>query len=182
MASIDFGATMWGRSWLRVVEPISGTPYPQLPRARRMARDLDVVVGEAVGRISAEVEERGLMLPIEITVPLWTEGVGETALELLRAHGGGGVGGELSRELLDDLVKRDVSISVPLSHLECRCPCRSRATHCVHVLACIYAAVLAIDERPMLAYELRSPQTLEIGGPDADWVRLESLNSASFYG
>lgn len=182
MASIDFGATMWGRSWLRVVEPISGTPSPQLPRARRMARDLDVSVGEAPGTISAEVVERGLTLPVEITVPTWTKGAGETAGELLRVHGGGAVGGELSRELFDDLVKRDVSVSVPLDQLEFRCHCRSRAMHCVHVLACIYAAVLAIDERPMIAYELRSSQTMDTGRLDADWVRLEALSSVGFYG
>lgn len=182
MASIAFGSTMWGRSWLRVVEPISGTPHPQLPRARRMARDLEVSVGEAAGQISAKVEERGLTLPVEIAVPTWAEEAVETALELLRAHGGGVVGGELSRELFDDLVKREVSIAVPLDELECRCRCRSRATYCVHVLACIYAVVLAINERPMFAYELRSPQQVGTIGPGAEWVRLDSLSSDGFYG
>lgn len=182
MAAVDFGQTMWGRSWLRVVEPISGTPNPQLPRARRLGRDLDVSVGDEAGVIRAEADDRGRTFPVEIMVPKWSDDAYGRAKGLLHAHEGGGVGGELSRTLFDDLVNEDVRIAVPFEQLDYRCSCRSRSSPCVHVLGCIYAAVLAIDERPMIAYELRSPQRADTTAHDSDWVRLDVLSSEGFFG
>lgn len=182
MATIDFGATMWGRSWLRVVEPLNGTPNPQLPRARRLARDAEVVVGQGTGVISAQVEDAGSTLHVTVIVPMWGSDEAETAQALLHEHEGGSVGGELPQALFDELMDRGVTIGVPLDRLECSCPCRSRNTHCAHVLACIYASVLVVDQRPISAYELRSPVPFVEPEANTDWASLSSLSSAGFFG
>ena len=178
MAGVEFGMTLWGRAWLRVVELISSAPNPKLPNARRLARGIDDAIRIESGLITAVIETNS----VELAVPLWTENERETVEERLSASNVRGAGGDLPDSLAEDVKAAGVDIACELDRLQVTCNCRSRADKCVHVFAAIYGAVLAIDQQPTRAVDVRSPR-LRSGRTliDSDWIALETLDVERFF-
>lgn len=178
MASVEFGMTHWGRAWLRVVERISSAPNPKLPNARRLARGIDDAIRIESGLITAVIDTNS----VELEVPLWAESKLETVEERLSCSNVRAAAGDLPDSLVEDLKESGVDIACELDRLQVKCTCRSRADTCVHVFAAIYGAVLAIDQQPTRAVDVRSPRR-ESGRTliDSDWIALEDIDSGHFF-
>ncbi|AUM20299.1 hypothetical protein CSW53_27455 (plasmid) [Rhodococcus ruber] len=71
----EFGATAWGRAWLRQIEPIliAGDPDRDLVRARSLARR--AIDGLCIDghRVTARLTERGREHVIVLDIPTWTD-------------------------------------------------------------------------------------------------------------
>ncbi|MDN5604512.1 MAG: hypothetical protein L0G59_03705 [Kocuria sp.] len=178
MAGVEFGMTLWGRAWLRIVERISSAPSPKLPNARRLARGIDDAIRVESGLITAVIETNS----VEIAVPLWTENELATVEEKLSSSNVRGAGGDLPDALVEDVKTAGVDIACELDRLQVTCTCRSRTDKCVHVFAAIYGAVLAIDQQPTRAVIVRSPRR-ESGRTliDSDWIALEDIEVGPFF-
>lgn len=178
MAGVEFGMTLWGRAWLRVVEPISAAPNPKLPNARRLARSLDEDLRIEPGRITATFDADR----VEIEVPLWTESELSVIDRMVRSSEARASAGDLPDELVGELKSAGVEVACGLEGLPTNCSCRSRAENCVHVLAAIYAAVLLIDQQPIRAVELRSPRRQSVEALiDPDWIALADVDADRFF-
>lgn len=82
----EFGATAWGRDWLRLAEPTAtDRPDPALPRARSLARNDRVHdLKLTAGRVTAVVADRGGHR-VDITVSVWNDTQLERARTALAA-------------------------------------------------------------------------------------------------
>jgi len=182
----EFGATPWGRAWVRTVESTAvSAPNALLPRARGLARNHAVALSTETGRVVARVSASGAVHEVRIDLPPWSEETSAEARRLiagsLAAHGGLAAG-DLPDSLDADFRDRGIGHAVGLAEQTSTCDCRTRKRPCVHVLATVYALSLRIDERPALAVELRS-DVVEVGPePEPDWIALGDLDVAAFYG
>ncbi|WP_086829841.1 hypothetical protein [Allokutzneria sp. NRRL B-24872] len=163
MTQPEYGATPWGRAWVRAVESTAVTrPNPLLPRARSLVRNNAVTELRAeTGSVTATVSGH----TVHIGLPLWTD----VPEGLVADHTG-----DLPDELADTL-----AVAVPLAEQHTECDCRTRNPHCAHVLAALYALSQRVDERPVLAATLRYPLTEPT---DPDWIPLAEIDVAGFYG
>ncbi|WP_166969427.1 SWIM zinc finger family protein [Brevibacterium atlanticum] len=178
MAGVEFGMTLWGRAWLRVVEPISAAPNPKLPNARRLARSLDDDLRIEPGRITAAFDADR----VEVEVPLWTDAERAVIDRMVSSSEAPASAGDLPDELVGELKSAGVEVACALERLQTTCSCRSRAENCVHVLAAIYAAVLLIDQQPTRAVDLRSPRRQRVEALiDPDWIALGDVDADHFY-
>lgn len=178
MANVEFGMTHWGRAWLRVVERISSAPNPKLPGARRLARGLDDAMRIESGLITAVIDTNS----VKIKVPLWSENELATVEERLSSSNVRAADGDLPDALAEDVKESGVEIACELDRLQVTCSCRSRVDRCAHVFAAIYGAVLAIDQQPTRAVDVRSPRR-ESGRTliDSDWIALEDVDGGHFF-
>lgn len=178
MAIVEFGTTHWGRAWLRVVERISSAPNPKLPGARRLARGIDDAMRIESGLIAAMIDTNS----VEIEVPLWTENEQNTVEERLSSSNVRAAAGDLPDSVVEALKESGVDIACELDRLQVQCTCRSRVDKCVHVFAAVYGAVLAIDQQPTRAVDLRSPKR-ESGRMliDSDWIALSDVDGEHFF-
>lgn len=189
MTPAEFGATPWGREWVRTIERTAGPPNPLLPRARSLARNHTVTVSVTPGRIDAEVVVARATHRVRIDVPPWPEptraDVSRLLAEAVQAHGGPAHGGPAHGDLPDalaaDLTRRGIAAAVRPDEDTGTCDCRTRRRPCVHVLATVYALAQLVDERPVLTFEARS---LDVppAGPSPDWIPVADLDAAGFYG
>lgn len=69
----EFGATAWGRAWLRQIEPvlITGPPDRDLPRARALARRAIEDLTIEANQVTARLTERGHKHTITLNIPIW---------------------------------------------------------------------------------------------------------------
>ncbi|MDF0529331.1 SWIM zinc finger family protein [Tsukamurella sp. 8F] len=182
----EFGATVWGRAWTRTVEKTSASvPNPSLPKARTVARNQGATVTTEVGTVTATVAVSGAAANVRIEFPSWPEPVQRTARELLAASLAAHPGlaaGDLPDGLADDFASAGITFAVPLDEHTATCDCRSRKRPCVHILATLYALSMRIDERPRLALELRMAGSDAVDDADREWIPLDDLDVATFYG
>lgn len=181
MAQPDFGATAWGRAWLRTVEPLSGVPHPGLPKARALARNQKATLTVEAGRIDAEVIDGAASHRVEVSITRWNGAEEASADDVLAAENAVSVAGDLADGLVGRLAKRGVRVAVALEDLRVSCTCRSRSRPCPHVLAVIYGLILLIDERPLTALELRTSSSPAGGSADSPWVPLSAIDPEHFY-
>ncbi|WP_433871228.1 hypothetical protein [Saccharopolyspora sp. CA-218241] len=169
-----FGATAWGAAWVRTVETTAiSRPDPALPRARSLARK-GAVTGLTTepGRVSAEVAGHR----VAVGFPLWEPGADRLVAE---ADTTGLAAGDLPDELVDRL-RPTHGIAPPPDQQHPTCSCRTRAPRCAHVLATLYALAQHVDERPLLAVELRLAHP-PVAAPPPDRIPLADLDPADFY-
>ncbi|MGP9724365.1 SWIM zinc finger family protein [Corynebacterium sp. AOP40-9SA-29] len=193
MAEAEFGATLWGRAWLRTVERTDGTPRAQLPKARSLARNhkVELVLPGAAGvaAVTATVADGSSTHTVTLAPCGWSAAEQDAAGSVLAA-----LRPDASGDLPDDLIGRfsDAGVSVvPATPDEtASCTCRARSKPCAHILATLYTVVSTIDERPLTALELRCPDGIGSGGgngggadadADADWIALEDIDPATFF-
>lgn len=180
----EFGATAWGRCWLRTVERTRGTPNPLLPRARSIARNQQAVLTLAPGLVTAAVSEKAGIATVRIELPTWPADVDRTAALHLRqfsARRPDSPAGDLPDSLADDLAEAGVPIAASLDEIVATCTCRARRRPCAHILATIYAVVLRVDEQPRLAVELRTERPRTAGPADPGWIPLTQIDPSTFY-
>jgi uncharacterized Zn finger protein len=185
----EFGATGWGRAWVRAVESTAVTaPNPLLPKARSLARnDAVSTLDTAAGRITAEVVDRGATHRVVLDIPLWTgqvRAVVDRLVDRALVDNPGLAPGDLPDALATELARRGIDIAVPPARQTADCTCVSRKTPCAHVLAVHYALAQRVDEQPALALALRTPHraTSTQRQADPDWIELAELAPAGFYG
>lgn len=186
MIPAEFGATPWGRAWVRTIESTTATgPNPLLPKARSLARNHAVTLVTTTSRLAAEVAASGVVHRVRIDLPRWPDPTQADAKRLISkamADNRGLALGDLPDTLAADFAHHDIGIAVALDDQIAACDCRTRRRPCVHILATIYTLTQLIDERPALAVELRSADT-ELAAPsDPDWIELTDIDAASFYG
>jgi uncharacterized Zn finger protein len=184
LMATEFGGTEWGRAWVRTIESSAATaPNPQLPTARSLARNSAVALTAASGRVDADVQVSGRSHRVGIIVPPWSDEERDCVARLLaraltRPHA------DRTGDLPDTVVAelRSENIAVAAGELDTAdCDCRARRRPCAHILATIYTLAQRIDERPMLAVELRSPEIAALPA-DPDWLDLDAVDAATFYG
>ncbi|WP_326623181.1 hypothetical protein OG863_39640 [Streptomyces decoyicus] len=188
MPDNDFGYTMWGKDWVRLAEPLRQTrPDPQLPRARRIARDGRVQV-TIDGRIVRAVVHRGRhtsVANIEVA-PMSREAIVGISRQLC------GVRPVLTDELyraLTDAGHRPAPTLVGVDcSCSCSCSCSADTPRCIHVLAAYYEMARRVDDDPRIALDVQeffraSSDSTEV--PTAvtpqRWIALNALNPADYF-
>lgn len=182
----EFGATRWGRSWTRIVETTAASgPNPMLPKARSIARNHGATLIAELGAVAAKVVVSGTEYTVQIDLPTWPdETKKEAELLILKSLGAnsGLASGDLPDSLEGDLTAAGIRLAVPMSEQVTTCSCRTRKRPCVHILAALYALSMRIDERPLLAIELRMDSAAHAEAADTDWIPLTDLDPVAFYG
>ncbi|SMX77834.1 SWIM zinc finger [Brevibacterium aurantiacum] len=181
MAQPEFGATSWGRSWLRTIERTGGMPNPQLPKARSLARNQKATLTIAAEGITAAVADGSTTHQVSIQIPRWSADQTTVAAPLLTAANTASVVGDLPDSLADALTKAAVPVAAALDELAATCTCRTRAHPCAHILTALYGLVLLIDERPMTALEIRARDLPRTTAIDENWIELTALRADEFY-
>lgn len=181
MAQTEFGATAWGRSWVRSIERTDRVPNQKLPKARSLARNQNTNITLATGAIASVVVDGSARHDVSVLVPRWDERETATAQTILASGHPNSAVGDLPDHLVGALIKAGVPVSVALADVAATCTCRSRARPCVHVFAALYALVLLIDERPVTALEIRADGLHSDAPTGPDWVPLTTVSPSSFY-
>ncbi|MFC7448842.1 hypothetical protein [Rhodococcus daqingensis] len=192
MMAAEFGATAWGRAWLRTIESTAAAaPNTQLPQARSLARGGAVTFTDvSAGRIGAEVVARQNTYAVAIAVPRWDDATRARVRALLDAAGrvGGAASGDLPDAVVAELLSAGIAVAAQPAECGVSCTCTGRRSPCLHHLATVYALVQQIDEEPALAVRLRSDDSHAGGSADPgapgrqDWVPLSEVDPATFYG
>lgn len=182
----EFGATVWGRAWVRTIESTGATaPNPQLPSGRSLARNNAVRLTTSTGLVEADVTAAGRSQEVRIDLPPWSAGQQTTANRLIvkaLADQRGLATGDLPESLEADLRHDGILVESADAVRSAECRCRTRRRPCAHILATVYALAQRIDERPVLAVELRSAGPGPASPPDPDWVLVTDLDASGFYG
>lgn len=186
MTVAEFGATPWGRAWLRTIESATVTvPDPLLPKARSLVRnDAVTSLSLGAGRVDGVVGVRGVSHHVRIELPLWDDRARRYATRLLadaRTGDPGLASGDLPDSLEVELGRHGVAIAVPAGERVVECSCPARRSPCVHALATLYALVRRIDEHPAVAVEVRGVVSDSSPVTDSAWIRLTDLNAQGFY-
>ncbi|SEL14433.1 hypothetical protein [Rhodococcus maanshanensis] len=192
MTAAEFGATAWGRVWLRTIESTAASaPNAQLPHARRLARGGAVTLTDvSAGRVDAEVVVKQKSYAITVDVPRWDADALVRVREVLGGAGlsDGGASGDLPDALVAQLQGAGIVVAATPAECGATCACTGRRAPCLHHLATVYALVQLIDEEPALAVRLRSDGSVAVGsaGPGSrgrrDWIALAEVDPESFYG
>lgn len=177
----EFGATAWGRAWRVVIERPQAMPSPHLPAARSLARNQRANLMTTSGDIQAAVTDRSATHNVRIRVPLWEPAPDEAARALLLAAGGPTLAGDLPDALISKLAAVQAPPAAALETLTSECSCRARTKPCVHIFGTLYALVLKIDERPLLAVELRTARPLIHEPGSSYWIPLGALQADDFF-
>ncbi|MFN3601914.1 MAG: SWIM zinc finger family protein [Dietzia sp.] len=181
MAQPEFGATAWGRAWLRTIERTQGKPHPQLPKARSLARNQKAALTIGPEGIAASVADGSSTHYVSIQIERWNADQTTSAVPILAARYTASVVGDLPDSLADALTKAGAPIAVTLDELTSTCTCRTRSRPCAHILTALYGLVLLVDERPTAALELRADDLPVISGTYENWIGLATLRAAGFY-
>ncbi|MER7006091.1 hypothetical protein ABT297_24040 [Dactylosporangium sp. NPDC000555] len=183
----EFGATPWGRAWLKTIETSNvAVPNSLLPKARSIARN-DGVTSLTIqaGRIHATVALRGITHAVQIQLPPWDSQTSRRVAWLTsnaRAGHPALAPGDLPDALEADLRREGIGIAVPAEEQTVECTCPARRTHCVHALATLYTLAQRIDERPAIAVDLRGDASEHATPPDPGWMSLSAIDANDFYG
>lgn len=182
MADNDFGYTAWGKDWVRLAESLRQTrPDPQLPRARRIARDGGVQV-TIDGRIVRAVIHRGgkvSVANIEVA-PMSQEAIVGISRQLC------GVRPVLTDELYRAITDAGHPPAPTLVGVDCSCS--ADTPRCIHVLAVYYEMARRVDDDPRIALDIQdffraSSDSTEVSTAVVPqrWIALNSLNSADYF-
>jgi len=174
----EFGATAWGRDWLRLAQPTSvSRPNPAIPRARSLARadrvrELDITPG----RVHARVEDR-TDRQVWITLPVWQRRQLDAARVILTDA----TGADLADDLHAALAEAGLSPAPVPDTMDTGCDCVSRARPCPHLLTVYFELARRVDEQPRIALALRG---LLGSGTHQSVARIpiELLDPTAFYG
>lgn len=182
MPDNDFGCTPWGKDWVRLAEPLLQTrTEPQLPRARRMARDGNVQVTIDGRRVHAVVHH-GRRTPVVSmeAAPMSQETMGGISRRL------SGVRLALTDELYRGLADEGYRLAPKLESVDCSCS--ADTPRCIHVLAVYYDMALRIDDDPRIALEIqdflraRSNHAVQLAAAAQQrWIALNILNPADYF-
>lgn len=152
----EFGATAWGRAWLKTIEPvlITGPPDRALPRARALARRAIADLTIEANRVTARITDRGREHTITLNIPIWND---KEQTEVARTIGRAAPSrsGDLPDQLVTELTSVGARIAPRIDDITVTSD-TSEASRW-HVLAICYALVQKIDEEPELAIRLRTP-------------------------
>ncbi|MFH9420521.1 hypothetical protein [Streptomyces sp. NPDC017529] len=182
MPDNDFGYTRWGKDWLRLAEPLRQTrPDPQLPRARRIARDGGVRV-TIDGRFVRAVIHRGRTTAVaNIEVAPMSQ---ETKAGIARRLSG-------TRPVLTDELYRAITDAghPPAPTLTgVDCSCTADTSRCVHVLAVYYEMAQRVDDDPRIALDIQgffrtSSESTDVSTTAVPqrWVPLNTLDPADYF-
>lgn len=181
--TLEFGATAWGRAWLKEVEPvlITGAPNRDLPRARALARHGVEEVTIEGPHVRVRLTERGQQRTITLDIPTWNSNEQRIAARVVGStepsHGG-----DLPDELVSDLTSAGVRLAPHIVDIRATSDLGKVSRR--HVLAACYALVQRIDEQPILAIGLRTPpgslprsQDIEPAG----LLSLDDIDPTTFY-
>jgi len=155
-----FGATWWGRAWVRALEGRARLDANRLPRGRSYAREhrvMDLAVGP--GGVSASVQGRQrtpytVRLGVrELTAAEWDAVVGAIAAKA--GHAAALFAGELHPEILDDAASVGVHLLPDAGELVPSCTCADWADPCKHSAAVCYLVADVLDEDPFELFHLR---------------------------
>lgn len=180
----EFGATAWGRAWLKQIEPIhiTGAPDRDLPRARALARHAITDLSIDGPQVTARITERGRdHQPLALDIPAWT-GEEQRTVERALTSTGSSPAGDLPDHLATDLTAAGVRIAPRIDEITATSDTERIERR--HVLAVCYALVQKIDEEPVLAVRLRtppetSPSTVE--SSPAGLLALTDIDLKTFY-
>lgn len=196
-----FGATWWGKRWLRTLEQL-GLTYPD----SRMSRARSLVTKEAVdllhvetGELSAWVDQPRKSFGVSVTIAPFSQDRWHVFDSTVAAR--------LSNlaELLDDRLPADIDRQLEPagltlfpadSEIDSSCPCRDRTRVCVHVIAIQHAFAVLFDDDPYLLPLLRGRDRAELlaavraAGPartglpevtEGEAVPLSAITTDDFY-
>ncbi|EST29034.1 SWIM zinc finger-containing protein [Streptomyces roseochromogenus] len=182
MSGNNFGHTLWGKDWVRFAEPLRQTrPDPQLPRARRIARDGKVQV-TIDGRIVRAVVQHGrnaAVANIEVA-PMSREAMAGIARQLC------GVRLVLTDELYRATADAGHRPAPKLVGVDCSCS--ADTPRCIHVLAVYYEMARNIDDDPRISLDIQgffraSSDSTEVSTAVTPqrWIALNALNPADYF-
>ncbi|MGW3105593.1 SWIM zinc finger family protein [Streptomyces sp. NPDC001100] len=184
MPDSDFGYTAWGKDWVRLAEPLRQTrPDPQLPRARRLARD---------GKVEITIDGRTVRAVVHhgrdshaVTIELAAMPPEVLAAVSRRLSG--------ARPVLTDDLYRTLTADGhrPAPHVAAiACTCPADSLRCVHVLAVYYEMARRVDDDPRVALDAQDYFRASSHGADADtaaaatpqrWVALNALEPDDYF-
>ena len=155
-----FGATWWGRAWVRALEGRARLDANRLPRGRSYAREnrvRDLVVGPGGVRASVQGRQRtpyAVQLGVrEFTADEWDAVTGAIAAKA--GHAAALFAGELHPEILDDAASVGVHLLPEVGELEPSCTCPDFADPCKHAAAVCYLVADVLDDDPFELFHLR---------------------------
>lgn len=175
--AIEFGATAWGRDWVRIAQPTGATrPNPALPRARTLARNDRVRAAHLTpGSITATVDDR-TDPDVTLAFPPWTEAQRAVATDLLS---GRRAGEDLPDELHRALTGAGAPPAPGADSVSGTCSCGKYP--CAHFLAVLFEVARRLDERPASALALRGVTELDTVHR-ATRIPIARIDPVTFYG
>ena len=165
--SPNFGATWWGRAWVRALEGRARLDTSRLPRGRSYAREnrvADLAVGP--GGVDARVQGRqrapyDVRLGVrELTADEWDALVG--AIAGRAGHAAALFAGELHPEIVDDAASVGVDLLPDAGELTPSCTCADWADPCKHAAAVCYLVADLLDDDPFELFHLRGKTRREL--------------------
>lgn len=155
-----FGATWWGREWVRALEGRARLDPNRLPRGRTYARtgavaELDLAPGE----VRADVQgSRREPYQVRVRVRTWTPAEWDAVTEALASkigHVAALFDGEIPPEVADDVHGAGLDLLPGPGELQPRCSCPDWADPCKHSAAVCYLVADVLDEDPFVLFLLR---------------------------
>ncbi len=161
-----FGATWWGRLWIRGLEQLGDEYENRLPRGRQYAEEGHVshfVVRP--GEIEARVHGRKTY-NVTLGLPALTPAQWERALARIAQESrfvASLLAGEMPQGLDETFREAGASLypKVP-KELQTHCDCPDWANPCKHVAAVCYVMAEALDRDPWLLFDLRGKSRDEV--------------------
>ena len=168
-----FGATWWGRLWIKGLEQLGDDYENRLPRGKKYAEDGHVShFGVKPGEIEARVHGRKTY-NVTLGLPALTSAQWDKALARIAQESrfvASLLAGEMPQGLDETFREAGASLypRVP-KELQTHCDCPDWANPCKHVAAVCYVMAEALDRDPWLLFDLRGKSREEV---------LQSLQAA----
>lgn len=158
--SSTFGATWWGRAWVRALEGRARLDTSRLPRGRIYAREdrvTDLSVGPGAVRARVKGRQRTpyeVHLGVrELTDDEWTTLA--TAIAGRAGHAAALFAGELQPDIVEDAASVGVGLLPDAGELSPSCTCADYADPCKHAAAVCYLVADILDDDPFQLFHLR---------------------------
>ena len=154
-----FGATWWGRLWIKGLEQLGDDYENRLPRGKKYAEDGHVShFSVRPGEIEARVHGRKTY-NVTLGLPALTSAQWEKALDRIAQESrfvASLLAGEMPQGLDETFREAGASLypRVP-KELQTHCDCPDWANPCKHVAAVCYVMAEALDRDPWLLFDLR---------------------------
>ena len=161
-----FGATWWGRLWIKGLEQLGDDYENRLPRGKKYAEDGHVShFGVKPGEIEARVHGRKTY-NVTLGLPALTPAQWEKALARIAQESrfvASLLAGEMPQGLDETFREAGASLypRVP-KELQTHCDCPDWANPCKHVAAVCYVMAEALDRDPWLLFDLRGKSREEV--------------------
>lgn len=192
----EFGNTVWGRAWLRQVEPIltTGGPDRDIPKARSLVRRAVRNVTISRNTVTGYVGDYGKEKVVTIQVPSWTASEMTKVNRIISAVDEPDPT-DLPGYVADQLNHAGIAIAPNLSTVDARWeqaydddsadgdPLDPTPPRHV-ILALAYSIAQKVDEEPVLAVLLRTPKGRSAAVNKltrTDLISLEDIDIESFY-